>query len=86
MEIPSEEENRHLTPLTHLPSGGRGIVAWLEGGRQMASRLADFGIFPGVVLDVLREASTGPLLLSVRGSRLALGHGVAEKIMVRRCH
>ncbi|MFW5864147.1 MAG: FeoA family protein [bacterium] len=85
MDSQLTQENTLLMPLAHLTKGRRGIVARLEGGRRMTSRLADLGILPGVVLEVLRDGSTGPLLLMVRGTRLAIGRGMAERVLVRRC-
>ncbi len=84
MDKQRTQENTLLMPLAHLPRKSSGIVACLEGGHRMTSRLADLGILPGVVLEVLRDGSTGPLMLMVRGTRLAIGRGMAERVWVRR--
>lgn len=47
-------------------------------------RLEDMGLTPGTQIKVVRSAPFhGPLELQVRGSRLALGRGMAERILVR---
>lgn len=45
-------------------------------------RLADLGFIPGSVVRVLRSFGSGPLLVEVKGSRVALGRGLAMKILV----
>ncbi len=48
----------------------------------MARRLAELGLTPGVCLRVVQDAG-GPLLVSVRNSRVALGRGIADKLTVQ---
>ncbi len=49
-----------------------------------AHRLEDMGIRPGKEVEMLRNGGGGPLLVKVDASRIALGRGMAMKIMVRR--
>jgi Fe2+ transport system protein FeoA len=53
----------------------------VRGGRRLVHRLAELGLTAGVEI-ILVQDSGGPLLLSVRNSRLALGRGLAEKMAV----
>ena len=47
-------------------------------------RLEDMGLTPGTKVTVVKSAPFhGPVELQVRGSRLALGRGMAERIVVR---
>jgi Fe2+ transport system protein FeoA len=48
----------------------------------MARRLAELGLTPGVHLRIVQDAG-GPLLVSVRNSRVALGRGIADKLTVQ---
>ena len=50
-------------------------------GRKLTHRLAELGLTPGVHLHVVQD-NGGPLLLCVRGSRIAIGRGMAHKLMV----
>ena len=46
-------------------------------------RLTDLGLTPGTKVTVVKSAPfNGPLEISVRGSRLAIGRGMASRIMV----
>ena len=53
----------------------------IMAGRKLTHRLTELGLTPGVNLEVLHDHG-GPLLLAVRDSRLALGRGMASKILV----
>jgi Fe2+ transport system protein FeoA len=46
-------------------------------------RLSDLGLTPGTKITVVKSAPfNGPLEVCVRGSRLALGRGMASRILV----
>lgn len=52
-------------------------------GSGFEKRLMDMGLTPGTVVTVVKSAPFhGPFEVLVRGSRLALGRGMAERIMV----
>jgi ferrous iron transport protein A len=44
----------------------------------------DMGLHVGKVIEMLNNKGRGPLLLKVDESRIAIGRGLAMKIMVRR--
>ena len=54
----------------------------IVGGRGIRSRLYSMGIVPGERLRVLSRNGAGPVMVAVRDSRLAIGRGMAEKILV----
>ncbi len=70
-----------LCPLTMAPIGQDLFLCKLCGGRRLAHRLAEMGLTPGVCLRIVQDAG-GPLLISVRDSRIALGRGIASKLQV----
>jgi ferrous iron transport protein A len=66
-----------------LKDGQTGIIVSILGGRKAAKRLADLGLTPGTEIKVIRRTLfSGPIQIEVSGSRLALGWGLASKIMV----
>jgi DtxR family Mn-dependent transcriptional regulator len=74
-------------PLTELRAGETGVVTStrLENkrGRIFEKRLMDMGLTPGTKVTVVKSAPFhGPLEILVRGSRLALGRGMAKRILV----
>ncbi len=86
------ETERVELPLTALKNGESGIITSIRAGRGRGrggrgwgfkKRLMDMGLTPGTRITVVRSAPFhGPLEVSVRGSRLALGRGMAERIFV----
>ncbi len=70
-------------PLSMVQSGELVQVVAVRAGWGLQRRLADMGLTPGVRVKVINSQGRGPVILDLRGSRLALGHGVAHKIMVR---
>ena len=52
-------------------------------GRKLDARLLQVGLYPGDRMRVLRLAPLGgPLLVDVGGREMALGRGVARRILV----
>ena len=71
-------------PLTMASPGRWLTVSNVRAGWGLQRRLAEMGLNPGVSIRVIDGHSwRGPMILDLRGSRLALGHGVAQKIMVK---
>jgi len=85
------ETGRAEIPLTTLREGETGVVTSIKAGRGggwvrgwgFEKRLMDLGLTPGTKVTVVKSAPFhGPLEILVRGSRLALGRGMAERIFV----
>ena len=71
-----------MIPLIYLPEYSAGIVIDIRGGRGLMKRLMEMGLTRGTKIRVLKSSGPGPMLIEVRGSRLALGKGIAMKIIV----
>ncbi len=59
------------------------IFSSLEGGRGAMQRLTDMGLIPGERLRVLHNSGCGPVTVLIKGAKVALGHGLAAKIIVK---
>ena len=80
------QSNAHAQPsntLDNLPPGCSGIIVNLSGGKHISSRLASIGLTIGSEVQVLQNYHHGPIIITVRGVRLALGRGEANKIEVK---
>jgi ferrous iron transport protein A len=71
-----------VASLEQFPAGSRGYVRALQCGQRLAGRLAGLGLTLGAKIEVLRNPGRGPVLVLVRGTRVALGRGQAGKILV----
>jgi ferrous iron transport protein A len=79
-----EHEEPELTRLSDLPSGQVGIVHSLNGGRHFVSRMVSLGFTPGTEVRVMQNYGHCSLIASVRNTRVALGRGEAQKVLVAR--
>ena len=72
-----------MMPLTMVSPGERVRLIDVRGGHGARRRLADLGLTPGTVLQVVQSATGGPLIVAFKNdARLALGRGMAHKIVV----
>jgi len=78
------EDENGLNALTDLAEGEKGVIVKSFGGFGLVRRLAEMGLTPGVEVKLLRKSPFGgPVEIEVRGVALALGCGVASKVLVR---
>jgi len=69
--------------LSSVKPGNEVTILDINGGRGIKSKLYSMGLVPGTKLTVLNGNTKGPVMISIRDSRLAIGHGMAQKIIVR---
>jgi len=74
--------NHSLRPLSNIRRGETVQLVRIEAGRRLTRRLTELGLTPGVTIQVL-HVNGGPILIAVRGTRLAIGRGMADKILVK---
>lgn len=78
-------ESSHLQiPLTDLAAGEHAYIISIPSGRMIQQRLISIGITPGVEVTMTQNYHHGPLVVTVRDTRIALGKGEAKRIFVRR--
>ena len=75
-------EQNKTTPLSTIQSGKTVKLLSIEAGRGLNSRLTAMGLLPNVEITVINNGHPGPFVITVRGSRMMLGRGMADKIMV----
>ncbi len=78
----SQPPSPSLHPLSTAHPQDTVEIVRIEAGRRLNRRLTELGLTPGVPVRVL-YVNGGPMLIAVRGTRLAIGRGMAEKILVR---
>jgi len=72
-----------MKTLLQVSTGDSVRVIDFDGGVNLRSKLIQYGIHPGDSLRLLRKAPLGgPLLVECNQREIALGRGVAEKIIV----
>ncbi len=71
-----------LMPLIMAKEGERVVIREIAGGRKKQARLTDMGLRPGDLIEIINNAGRGRIILARGPTRLAIGRGIAEKIMV----
>ncbi|MEA1872720.1 MAG: FeoA family protein [Chloroflexota bacterium] len=73
-----------LMPLAMASPGEVVQVVDVRAGWGLQRRLADMGLTPGVIIRVMNSQRPGPIIVDLRGSRLVLGYGMTQRILVRK--
>ena len=68
--------------LADAPLGTPLKVKGISGGQRAQARLAALGILPGELVEIKQRDNGGPVLLDVKGTRVALGRGISCKVLV----
>ena len=72
-----------MMKLLDVKSGKKVCIVDFEGSRGVELKLRQLGLLPGDTAKVIRHAPLGgPLLIECKGRRIALGRGIAGKILV----
>jgi len=73
-----------VLPLTQMQSGQSGILAEILGGYGLVNRLDALGLRPGRrITKVSSMLMRGPITVRFDRSEVAIGFGIARKVMVR---
>ena len=79
------KENR--IALTQMQSDQRGVVVDIEGGRGLIDRLIALGVVPGkTITKISAMLARGPVTIEVDRVQVAIGFGMACKIIVEPEH
>jgi Fe2+ transport system protein FeoA len=70
--------------LLDLRPGERATFVGLHTARQLSGRLIAMGFTPGTEVEMMQNYHRGPLLVSVRGTFVALGRSEAARVLIAR--
>jgi len=70
-------------PLSQMRTGQNGTVVQIDGGRSLINRLNALSIRPGQrIAKISSMFMRGPVTVKVGNAQVAIGYGMAKKIMV----
>ncbi len=69
-------------PLSQVAEGQIVNIIKIVGGRGLRVRLTAMGLLSGTQVTVVHNGRSGPFVISVKNSKMALGRGIVDKIMV----
>ena len=70
------------TPLSKIEKGKVVKIDCVECGHGLQKRLCSFGLCNGTKVRVMKNDKRGPVILKVMDSKMVIGRGQAEKILV----
>lgn len=73
---------QRFVPLATAKAGEKVVIREISGGRTRKARLASMGLRPGDVIEVIANNGQGRIILGHGHTRLAIGRGMAQVIMV----
>ncbi len=72
-----------ITALKDMAEGQQGEIVNYEGGLNFRLKLQDLGLHKGNNIKIKRNGKfSGPVLVEVMGREIALGRGIAEKVLI----
>jgi len=74
--------SKSLLPLSMLNIGEKAELVEFQDGNIMKQRLASMGLNPGMKVTMIKNNMGGPIILGVMDTRIALGRGMAQRIIV----
>ncbi|MDP4279367.1 MAG: FeoA family protein [Dehalococcoides mccartyi] len=69
-------------PLGLVKSGLTAVIRDIRGSEHLKQELLEQGLVDGCRVKVVKNDTSGPLIISVNDTRLALGRGVALQVLV----
>ena len=76
-------ENKKQISLSDMKNGQNGVVIGMSGGRGIMSKLEALGIRKGIrILKKSAHIGRGPIIVFACGTEMAIGYGMAKRIIV----
>jgi len=75
--------NNRIMTMTDTVQGRKYRIIKIDGGYRLNSRLCAMGFIPGEIFYVSSASRGGPLCVVVKGTKFAIGRGMAKRIQIR---
>ena len=77
-----ENPNTDTIPLSETHVDDEVELVSIDGGRAIQHRLAELGLITGVQFRILSKGQPGPFIILLRQTRLVLGRGMIDSVIV----
>ena len=75
-------KTKDVRPLALIKDGQAVKIVSIAAGAALNSRLRAMGLLPGVEIMVVNNRNSGAFVVKMKESKIVLGKGIANKIMV----
>jgi DtxR family Mn-dependent transcriptional regulator len=83
MNMPVVIRDKKIIPITDLRPEQKGQIAFIRGDGKAVKRLSDIGLTLGTKVSLLKKTPADePVEISVRRTKLAVDHAIAENIFI----
>ena len=65
-----------------VDKGKKVKIKEVIGGEKLKKRLSELGVYNGTSIEIIKNDFSGPLILKVLDSKIVIGRGQAQKIIV----
>ena len=72
----------NIIPLSFVDIGDKVVIDKISGGDNFSKKMMEMGFNRGAEIIIVSN-NNGPIIVRVGESRVALGRGMAQKIMVK---
>lgn len=84
MKSEGAETVEDIRSLVEMETGGKGEIVRIDGGEGMVKRLWVLGVVPGKRIEKVSSIiGKGPVVIRLGQQEIALGRGIAQRILVR---
>jgi len=71
-----------MMPLAMAREGETVLVHCVDCGMGLKRRLCDLGLYDNTKIKIVKNDISGPIIITVKDSKLVIGRGQANKILV----
>jgi len=75
-------QSSNVMRLSRLKEGQTGKVYSIQGGFGIRNRMFELGLIKGQKIRVIRNSGWGPVMVEVKGTRIGIGRGASDKILI----
>lgn len=79
-------KNTMGTNLSNINPGCYAEITGINGGANVRDKVLSMGLLPGKTVQVVSKQNRGPVIIKINDTRLVLGRGMSEKILVSLKH
>lgn len=71
-----------IKTLSDLEDNTEATIIKIRSGKRFKKRMEDLGFLPDTKIKKISDIYRGPVLISIKGSKIAIGRGEAVKVLV----
>ena len=83
MKAGNAQKNKEISTLAGATAGQNYKIIKILGDNKLISRLCAMGLVPGENFRVYASSRGGPFCITVKGSKIAVGRGIVDRVIIQ---